>query len=42
MYASQFESAEYESQMGILQYLIQNLNLGKLELKLKFSSVCNF
>ena len=37
VYASQFESAEYESDIGTLRFFIQNLDLGKLVLKLKSS-----
>ena len=33
-YTNQFKSAEYESDMGILEFFIQNLNLGKLFKKL--------
>ena len=33
-YTNQFKSAEYESDMDILEFFILNLNLGKLFLKL--------
>ena len=32
---SQFEGAEYESDIGILQFFMKNLNFGKLVVKLK-------
>ena len=33
-YTSHYEGAEYESDIGVLQFFTQNLNLGKLVPKL--------
>ena len=39
VYTSQFAVGDFESNIDILKFFLQNLNLGKLVLKLKYSSI---